>query len=71
MGYLRLRQLCLVAPALEPVAGDFSEVFGPKVCYRDPNVARYGLQNVLFPVGDSFIEIVAPLRAGTAAGRFL
>ena len=71
MSYLRLRQLCLVAPALEPVVSDISAVFGLEVCYRDPNVARYGLENVLFPVGDSFIEIVAPIRAGTAAGRFL
>jgi len=71
MAYLRLRQVCLVAPALEPVVGDLAAIFGLKVCHRDPNVARYGLENVLLPVGDSFIEVVAPTRDGTAAGRFL
>jgi hypothetical protein len=71
MAYLRLRQVCLVASTLEPVVGDISAIFGLKVCYRDPNVARYGLENALFPVGDSFIEVVAPTRDGTAAGRFL
>jgi len=71
MAYLRLRQVCLVAPTLEPVVSDISAIFGLKVCHRDPNVARYGLENALFPVGDSFIEIVAPTREGTAAGRFL
>lgn len=71
MAYLRLRQVCLVAPALEPVVSDISAIFGLKVCHRDPNVGRYGLENALFPVGDSFIEIVTPTRGGTAAGRFL
>ena len=46
-------------------------IFGLEVCYRDPNVARYGLENVLLPVGTDFIEIVSPTRPGTAAGRFL
>ena len=71
MAYLRLRQVCLAARTLEPVVGDIAAIFGLKVCHRDPNVARYGLENALFPVGDSFIEIVAPTREGTAAGRFL
>ncbi len=68
---LRLRQICLVAAALEPAAGNLKAVFGLEECYRDPNVARYGLENVLLPVGTDFIEIVAPTREGTAAGRFL
>ena len=46
-------------------------MLGLEECYRDANVARYGLENVLFPVGSSFIEIVSPTRPGTAAGRFL
>ena len=71
MAYLRLRQICLVAPTLEPVVSDISAIFGLKVCHRDPNVARYGLVNALFPIGDSFIEVLAPTRDGTAAGRFL
>ena len=71
MAYLRLRHLCLVAPSLEPVVADMAAIFGLNVCYRDPNVARYGLENALLPIGTSFIEVVAPTRAGTAAGRFL
>src|SRR5215510_12072014 len=69
--YLRLRQICLVAPALPPAVRCFEQVFGLAVCFRDPNVAQYGLENVLFPIGASFLEIVAPIRPGTAAGRFL
>ena len=69
--FLRLRQVCLVAADLADGADAFKSVFGLEECYRDPNVARYGLENVLFPVGTDFIEIVVPTRPGTAAGRFL
>jgi len=69
--FLRLRQVCLVAADLAREAESFKSVFGIEECYRDPNVARYGLENVLFPVGTDFLEIVAPTRPGTAAGRFL
>lgn len=68
---LRLRQICLVAADLEREATLIKQIFGLNECYRDSNVARYGLVNVLFPIGSDFIEIVVPTRAGTAAGRFL
>ncbi len=68
---LRLRQICLVAPTLDPTVGDIAEILGLDVCFRDPAVAAYGLENALLPIGASFLEVVAPLRAGTAAGRFL
>lgn len=69
--YLRLRQVCLVAADLGREAARIERALGVAECYRDANVARYGLENVLFPVGSSFIEIVSPTRPGTTAGRFL
>ncbi|HEX3139522.1 MAG TPA: VOC family protein [Rhizobacter sp.] len=68
---LRLRQICLVAPELEPVVEQVRRIFGVEVCHRDEAVAKYGLANALFVFGHQFLEIVAPLRGGTAAGRFL
>ncbi len=68
---LRLRQICLVAPALEPVVGDIAGILGLEVCHRDPAVAVYGLENALLPIGRSFLEVVAPTRRDTAARRFL
>lgn len=68
---LRLRQICLVAEKLAPVEADLEAVFGLKVCYRDTGVAKYGLENVLYPIGRDFLEVVAPTEAGTAAGRYL
>jgi len=69
--YLRLRQICLVAAKLEPVISDIADIMGLKVCYRDGNVAKYGLENALLPVDTILLEVVAPFQPGTAAGRFL
>jgi hypothetical protein len=71
VSYLRLRQICLVAPHLEPVVGDIAGIMGLNVCYRDGNVAKYGLENALLPVDTILLEVVAPFQPGTAAGRFI
>lgn len=68
---LRLRQICLVAPRLEPVVEAVQAIFGLPVCHRDPAVGRYGLENALFVCGHQFLEVVAPTREGTSAGRYL
>jgi hypothetical protein len=68
---LRLRQICLLAPHLEPSVSTICTVLGTMVSYVDPNVEKYGLVNALMPIGNSFLEVVAPTRDGTAAGRYL
>jgi hypothetical protein len=68
---LRLRQICLVASHLEPVTSDIAAIMGLAVCYRDPNVGKYGLENALLPVGTTLLEVVAPIGNDTAAERFL
>jgi hypothetical protein len=69
--FMRLRQICLVARCLEPAVGDIAAIMGLIVCYRDPNVAHYGLDNALLPVDTILLEVVAPFRDDTAAGRFI
>ena len=69
--FLRLRQICLVTSELARQTESIKAIFGLEECHRDPNVEKYGLENVLFPVGTEFIELVSPKRPGTAAGRFL
>jgi len=69
--YMRLRQICLVAPHLEPAIADIAAIMGLEVCYRDGNVEKYGLVNALLPVDTILLEMVAPFRDGTAAGRFI
>ena len=68
---LRLRQICLVAPHLEPSVSTLCTVLGTMVSYVDPNVEKYGLINALMPIGNAFLEVVAPTRPNTAAGRYL
>ena len=50
---------------------DIAGIMGLSVCYRDGNVAKYGLENALLPVDTILLEVVAPFQPGTAAGRFL
>ena len=71
MSGIRMRQICLVARQLEPVVEQLHSVLELAVCHRDPGVGKYGLENALFPIGDKFLEVVAPVRDGTAAGRYL
>jgi hypothetical protein len=69
--WLRLRQIALVARELRPVLDDLQAVLGIEPCYVDPGVKAFGLENSLLPVGNELLEVVAPIRAGTAGGRQL
>ena len=71
MSGIRMRQICLVARSLAPVVDELRGTLGLEVCHRDPGVGKYGLENALFSVGDGFLEVVAPVREGTTAGRYL
>lgn len=71
MSGIRMRQICLVARSLAPVVDQLRGSLGLEVCHRDPGVGKFGLENALFPVGDGFLEVVAPVREGTTAGRYL
>lgn len=66
----RLRQLVLVAEQAEPVSAQLATLLGSPA-YRDPGVGQFGLVNAVHAVGDGFVEVVAPVAAGTAAGRHL
>ena len=69
--WLRLRQICLVARELKPVEKHLNEVLGINVCFRDPGVGFFGLENALFPIGNQLLEVVAPVKEDTAGERYL
>lgn len=69
--WLRLRQIALVAEELAPVEAELIDVLGIEVCYRDPGVGHFGLENALFPIGNQLLEVVAPVQENTAGGRYL
>lgn len=68
---ITLRQICLVAEDLAGRIADFEAVFGLKVCFVDDGVAAFGLENALMPIGTNLLEIVSPVKEGTAGGRYL
>jgi hypothetical protein len=61
----------LVAAELEPVESALRDALGLDEPFRDPGVGEFGLHNAVFALGDCFIEVISPLRPGTAAGRHL
>lgn len=68
---LRLRQIAMVAPELEPVVAAVGRLVVADVCYRDPGVAKYGLHNALWALDGTFLEALAPFEPGTTAGRYM
>jgi hypothetical protein len=68
---LRLRQIAMVAPDLDPVVGEVGRIVVTDVCFRDPGVGKYGLHNALWALGGTFLEALAPLQSGTTAGRYM
>jgi|TARA_Y100000310_G_scaffold345704_1_gene468529 hypothetical protein len=69
--WLRLRQIALVTGDLKKVLAEFRDILAVEVCYRDPGIDYFGLENVLIPIGNQFLEIVAPIQEDTAGGRYL
>ncbi|HUC23570.1 MAG TPA: hypothetical protein VMA73_12755 [Streptosporangiaceae bacterium] len=67
----RLRQVALVVTDCEVTASQLKETFSWPDPFHDPGVGRFGLTNAVFAVGDTFVEVVAPVQAGTTAGRYL
>jgi hypothetical protein len=68
---IRLRQVAMIAPDLDPVVDQLRATFGLKVCFHDPGVAEFGLRNALLLVGDQFLEVLSPIREGTTVQRLL
>ncbi|MEO8601151.1 MAG: VOC family protein [bacterium] len=68
---MRLRQIAFAAHDLDTVVDDLCAVLDLREPYHDPGVAVFGLRNAVLPLGDTFLEVVSPREADTAAGRYL
>jgi hypothetical protein len=66
-----LRQAVLAARDLDAVADQLRRTLGLNEPYSDPGVEHFGLRNAVFALGDTFLEVVSPIRPDTAAGRLL
>jgi hypothetical protein len=72
---LRIRQIVLAARDLQTTVAQLQSVLGVPVCYHDPEVGKFGLENALMTIGHEgyvqFLEVVSPVKENTAAGRHL
>jgi hypothetical protein len=68
---MRLRQVALVASELAPVREDIFTLLGIEADYDDKGVGEFGLCNSVMSMGDTFLEVVSPIREGSTAGRLL
>jgi hypothetical protein len=67
----RLRQAVLAASDLESVSALLRDELALGEPFSDPAVGLFGLQNRVFALGDTFLEVVSPIKDDTAAGRWL
>lgn len=68
---MRLRQIALVAENLAAAEAELTALLGVHVCYVDPAVGKFGLENILMPLGETLLEVVSPKEQGTTAERLL
>lgn len=68
---MRLRQVALVAGKLNPVRQQLFTLLGLDQDYKDPGVGEFGLENSVMAIGDTYLEVVAPIADGTTASRLL
>ena len=68
---MRLRQVALAARDLAASVEDLTDVLGIDVSFNDPGVAFFGLENAVMPIGDTFLEVVSPVRADATAQRWI
>ena len=68
---LRLRQAVIAVTDLDPSVEFLQSELGLGEPFADPDVAYFGLRNAVFAIGDTFLELVSPVREGTSAGRLI
>jgi len=71
MSLPRIRQVVLAATDLDAVTAELEQELGVGSPFRDEGVGHFGLRNAVYSLGESFIEVVSPIRADTAVGRHL
>ena len=68
---VRLRQVVVVTHDLVGVAGALQSALSLPEPFVDPGVGDFGLENRVFAAGTDFLEVLTPIREGTAGGRYL
>ena len=69
MALPRLRQAVVAATDFTRTTSALEAALGVRDPFHDPGIVHFGLRNAVYAVGDTFVEVVAPVREDTAAGR--
>lgn len=67
----RLRQAVVAARDLDAVTTRLREALGLGEPFHDEAVGWFGLRNSVFALGDTFLEVVSPVREDAPAARVL
>ena len=67
----RLRQVVLAVSDLDQRIELFRADLGLGEPFADPAIEYFGLRNAVFAIGDTFLELISPIREGTTVGRIL
>tara|TARA_B100000686_G_scaffold72987_1_gene78716 strand:- start:8111 stop:8839 length:729 start_codon:yes stop_codon:yes gene_type:complete len=68
---MRLRQIAIASYNLNKAERIINKELKIKSAYRDEEVEKYGLNNIVCPIGGEFLEVVSPYTTDTTAGRFI
>ena len=68
---MRLRQIAIASYNLNECERILNKELKIKTAYRDEEVEKYGLNNIVCPIGGEFLEVVSPYTTDTTAGRFI
>ena len=68
---MRLRQIAVASYILNECERILNKELKIKTAYRDEEVEKYGLNNIVCPIGGELLEVVSPYTTDTTAGRFI
>ena len=68
---MRLRQIAIASYNLNKAERLLFKELKVRTAYRDADVEKHGLNNIVCPVGGEFLEVVSPYTINTTAGRFI
>ncbi len=68
---MKLRQIAIASYNLNKAERIINKELKIKAAYRDEEVEKHGLNNIVCPIGGEFLEVVSPFTTNTTAGRFI
>lgn len=68
---MRLRQIAVAAADRGAAVSLATDVLDARVAFEDPGVGVFGLENAVMPLGETFLEVVSPVRDDASARRWI